>query len=115
MLDFGWAREAMADELAPFLKIRRAAEIDIVVVNRVPFDEQPVAARLLDRALQLHAFAALGALEERCGLFHTGLEFGFEAGLYVDLGDFEKHLSSLLSIADLRHLDAGEPCAVECR
>src|ERR1700683_5233270 len=38
--------KAMADELAPFLKIGRAAKVDIVVLDRLPGDEQPVAAPL---------------------------------------------------------------------
>ncbi len=60
------------DELAPFLKVGRAAKIDGVVLDRLPFDEQPVTRRLLDRALQFHAAAALGALEDRRGAFHAG-------------------------------------------
>ena len=32
----------MADQLAPLLEIGRAAEIDGVVLHRVPADEQPV-------------------------------------------------------------------------
>ena len=81
----------MADELSPFLEVGRAAEVDGVVVKRLPGDEQPVAARLFDRALKLHAAAALGALEDRRGIFHAGFELGFHAGLDVDLGDFGDH------------------------
>jgi protein-L-isoaspartate(D-aspartate) O-methyltransferase len=35
--------EAVANELAPFLKVRRAAKVDMVVLDRLPGDEQPVA------------------------------------------------------------------------
>src|ERR1051326_354221 len=94
VLDFGRRREAVADQLAPFLKVRRAAEIDGVVLDRLPGDEQPIAGRLLDRALQRHAVAALGAAENRRSVFHAGLEFGLHAGLDVDLGDFGDHGSA---------------------
>ena len=81
----------MGDVLAPFLEVSRTAEVDGVIFYRAPFDEQPVAARLLDGALQFQAVAAFGALEHRRGVFHAGLEFGFHAGLDVDLGDFGDH------------------------
>ena len=81
----------MADELAPFLKIGRAAKVDIVVLDRLPGDEQPVAAGLLDRTLQLHGVASLGTLENRRRVLHAGLEFRFHAGLDVDLCDFSDH------------------------
>src|SRR5579885_244491 len=105
VLDFGRRRKAVPDELAPFLKIRRAAEIDRVILHRLPVDEQPIARRLLDRAPQFHAAAALGALEDRRGLFHAGLEFAFHSGLDVDLGDFGNHASSL-AVARLVRLAA---------
>ena len=81
----------MADQLAPFLEIGRAAEVDGVVLQRLPLQEQPVALRVLVRALQARALAALGALEQRHGAFHAGLEVFFHAGLDVDLGDFGDH------------------------
>src|SRR5688572_26212389 len=81
----------MAHELAPFLEIGRAAEIDGVVLHRLPADNQSEAAGLLDRAQQRQRPAALGALEQRRGLLHAGLEFRFQAGLYVDLRDFQNH------------------------
>src|SRR5437667_4026685 len=91
VLDLGRRREAMADELAPGLEILRAAEIDGVVLQRRPLDEEAIAAGLLDRALQLHPGAALGALEERRGLADRGLELGLEPRLDVDLSDLEYH------------------------
>src|ERR1700735_3388817 len=91
VLDFRRRGEAMADQLAPFLKVGGAAEIDGVGLDRLPFDEQAIARRLFDRALQLHAVAALGALEQWRGVFHAGFELGFHAGLDVDLGDFGNH------------------------
>ena len=92
MLHLGRRSKTVGDVLAPFLEVGRAAEIDGMIFDRLPFDEQPVAARLLDRALQFQAVAALGALEHRRGVFHAGLEFGFHAGLDVDLGDFGDHV-----------------------
>src|SRR5690348_11710867 len=51
VLDLRWLREAVADQLAPFGEIRRAAEIDRVVLDRVPLHEQPIARWILHRAL----------------------------------------------------------------
>src|SRR5947209_8541617 len=67
-------RQAMADELAPFLEIAGAAEIDRVVLQRLPSYEQAVAARVFDRAVKLHAAAALGAAKDRRRGLHAGLE-----------------------------------------
>src|SRR5712691_16204 len=92
MLDLGRLRKTVPDQLAPFLEIGGAAEIDRVVLDRLPFDEQAITLRTLDRALQLHALAALGAAKERRGRLHAGLEFGFHAGLDVDLRDLEDHI-----------------------
>src|SRR5438105_1083710 len=80
VLDRGRLREAVADQLAPLGEIGGAAEIDGVVLDRVPLHEQAIAARMLGRALQLHAGAALGAPEQRRGLLHAALELGFHAG-----------------------------------
>jgi hypothetical protein len=109
----GRGREASSrprESGAPFLKVGRTAEIFRVVLDRLPFDEQPVAAGLFDRALQFQAVAAFGALEYRRGVFHAGLEFGFHAGLDVDLGDFSDHVFRLPD--DLRSCDyeAARPC-----
>src|SRR5580693_875277 len=81
VLDRGRRLERMPDELAPFLEIRRFAEIHGVVLQRLPFDEEAEPARLLDRALQLHALASLGPLEDRRGLADTGFELRLEARL----------------------------------
>src|SRR5215475_8561548 len=91
VLDLRRRREAMADQLPPLLKVGRAAEIDGVVLERFPANEQPIAARVFDRALQLDTAAALGPLEQRRGLGDAALELGFAAGLDVDLRDFEHH------------------------
>src|SRR4051812_16005394 len=91
VLDMRRLRETMADQLAPFGEIGRAAEIVGVVLDRPPLHEQAVAVRQLDRALELHAGAALCALEKRRRLLHAALEFRFHAGLDVDLRDFEDH------------------------
>src|SRR5260370_9682861 len=81
----------MPDELAPGLKILRAAEIDGVVLQRRPLDEEAVAAGPLDRALQLHPGAALGAPEERRSLADPTLELGLGPGLDVDLSVLRHH------------------------
>src|SRR5271167_5021577 len=87
-----WCRgEAMPDQRPPRLEILRAAKIDRVVFNRLPSNEEAIAVRLLGRALQFHTLAALGTLEDGCRLRHPGFEFRFEAGLHVDLGNFENH------------------------
>src|SRR5258708_1291286 len=91
VLDLRRRGEAMSDQLAPGLEILRAAEIDGVVLQRRPLDEEAIAAGLLDRALQLHPLAALGPLEERRGLADRGLELGLEPRLDVDLSDLEFH------------------------
>src|SRR5580658_3960988 len=91
VLDHGRPGEAMADQLAPFLEVVRAAEIHGVVLDRLPLHDQPIAARLLDRAVELEAVAALGTLEERRRLGDIGLELGLEAGLHLDLGDLVDH------------------------
>src|SRR5579871_540010 len=83
--------EAMADELAPLLEVRRGAEVDGVVLQCLPLHEQPVAVRFLDRALELHAMAAFGALEDRSRLLDAVLERVLAARLYVDPGDFHDH------------------------
>src|SRR5258708_36394611 len=100
--------KTVRDVLAPFLEIGRAAEIGRVVFHRRPFDEQPVAGRLLDRALQLQAVAALGALEHRRGVFHAGFELGFHAGLDVDLCDFGDHDGSIPAMR-MRAYPSGAP------
>src|SRR5262249_34221370 len=67
-----------------------AAKIDDVVLERVPADEQPVAARLLDRALQLRAAAAPGALEQRRGPCGAALELRFGARVGGELREFQE-------------------------
>src|SRR4029077_684447 len=83
--------KAVADELAPLLKICGFAEIFGVVLQRFPLHEQPVALRHFMRTLQGHELAALGALENRRGLVNSGFELGFHAGLHIDLRNFEDH------------------------
>jgi hypothetical protein len=91
VFDLRHAVEGVRHELAPLLEISGAAEIDGVVLHGLPGQEQAIPRRLLDRALQRHRLAALGALEILRGLGDAGLEFRFEARLDVDLCDFEKH------------------------
>src|SRR5262245_64554823 len=84
-------REAMADELAPLLEVGRTAEVDRVILERFPFDEQAIAARLLDAALQLHALAAFGAAKDRRRLLHASLKLILHAGNGVDLRNLDNH------------------------
>src|ERR1700734_1858592 len=91
MLDLGRAGEAVADELAPFGEIGRAAEIDGVILHRCPAHEEAIAQRLLDRALELDPTTALGAQEDRHRLGDARLEFGGEPVLHVDLCDLGDH------------------------
>src|SRR4051812_44044556 len=91
VLDLRRALEAVTDELAPLLEIRRAAEIDGVVLERLPAHEEPVAGRPLERALQLHALAALRPLEDRRRLGDALLEGGFHPCLDLNLRDLEDH------------------------
>src|SRR3954467_1930975 len=74
MLHLGRGLEAVADELAPRLKVGRLTEIHRVVVQRLPLDKQAVAARLLTRAPELQTGAALRTLKQRNRLLHSGLE-----------------------------------------
>src|SRR5688572_11129481 len=91
MFDHRRAFEGVRHEPAPLLPVGAAVEILGVILHRLPGQEQPIARRFLHRTMQRHRLAALGALEIRRGLGGAGLEFGFEARLYVDLCDFEKH------------------------
>src|SRR5215470_13967900 len=70
----GGLREAVADQLAPFLEVGRAAEVDRVVLDRLPGHEQVIVARLFDAAVKRHAGAPLRAPEYRRGLGDAGLE-----------------------------------------
>src|SRR5690606_3099364 len=91
VLDLGRRGEIVADEPAPFLEVGGAAEVDGVVLQRLPLHEQAVTRRLLLGARQRHGAAALRALEQRHRLLHRRLEGGLAAGLDVDLGDFKDH------------------------
>src|SRR5262245_31596197 len=81
----------MADQRAPLLEVGRTAEVDRVILERFPFDEQAIAAGLLDAALQLHALAAFGAAKDRRRLLHAALELILHAGNDVALRNLENH------------------------
>jgi hypothetical protein len=49
----------MAHQLAPFLEIFRRSKIHRVVLDRLPCDDEQIAVRVLDRAFEPHAVAAL--------------------------------------------------------
>src|SRR5215469_16602924 len=98
MLNVRRRREAMRDQLAPFLEIRRAAKIHRMILNDVPADEQAIARRLFDGTAQLHAAAALGAAENRDGLLHALFKFLFRPRFHINLRDFGDHDRSLLVV-----------------
>ena len=81
----------MADILAPFLKIRGASEIDGVVFDRLPADNEKIETWIFDRAFEPHRLAALGALEQRRGIRDARFKLGLQAGLDLDLCNFKNH------------------------
>src|SRR5262245_14773924 len=99
VLDLRRLRETMADELAPLLEIGGVAEVDRMVFHSFPFDEEPVAAGMLDRALQFHPLAALRAPEDRRGLGYAGFEFRFRPGFQFDQPKFDDHNDAPISPA----------------
>src|SRR5215471_304209 len=102
----------MGDQFAPFLEIGRAAKIDCMVLDRVPADEESIAARLLDRAAYFHAAASLGPPENRDGLLHAFLEFGLGARFDIDLRYFGDHIFlSPSSLSDQPTMALCQECA----
>jgi hypothetical protein len=91
MLDLGGRSKILPDQPAPFGEILRAAEIDGVILEGLPFGHQAITLRLLDRAMQLEAVKSLGAAEGCAGLGDRRLKILFGAGLDVDLCDFGDH------------------------
>src|SRR5262245_61832800 len=63
VLDGRRAFEAVLYTRAPHLEIFRAAEVDGVVLQRLPLHEQTIARGVFLRPLQREALATLGALE----------------------------------------------------
>src|SRR3954469_2749881 len=92
MLDLGGCRKILADEAAPFGEILGAAEIDGVVLERLPLHHQTIALRLLDRLVQLETVKTLGAAESCLGLGDGGLKVLLAARLDVDLRDLGNHV-----------------------
>src|SRR5205814_8895420 len=84
-------REILADQTAPFRKILRAAEINGVILQRLPLHHQTVTLWLLDRAVQLKTVKTPGAAEGGLCLDNSGFKILLGAGLDVDLGDFGDH------------------------
>ena len=58
VLDLGRRGKILPDQPAPFREILRAAEIDGVVLEGLPFDHQAIPLRLLDRAMQFESVKA---------------------------------------------------------
>src|SRR3954453_7508981 len=96
MLHLGRGLEAVADELAPRLEVRRLAEIHRVVLQRLPLDEQAVAAPLLHPPPAVQTGAALRTLKQRNRLLHPGLERFFQARCDLELRNLQHH-SALLA------------------
>src|SRR3546814_14480754 len=63
----GRGGEVGPDEAPPLLEVGGIAEMDHVVVDRLPGHDQLVPARRLDRPLAVDAVAAPGAPEQRAG------------------------------------------------
>ncbi len=68
-----------------------AAEIDGMVLQRFPYDDQHIGVGALDGALQAHRFAALGALEQRYGILHRCFKRGTLAILDFKFRQFVNH------------------------
>ena len=89
MLDLWRHREVRADVRAPLDEERPLAEVDRVVLDRLPPDHEQVPLGRVDAALHLIADEpgrardrALEAARDR------GFEFGVLAGRDVDIGEF---------------------------
>src|SRR6202521_1549560 len=112
VLDLRRSGETMPHELAPFLEVLGASEVDRMVLDRIPFDEHPVPVRLLHRTLQLHPLASAGALEDGRRLLYARLELGLQAGLDVDLRNFQHH--GFHSSSKSLHHNAGRRAGSSC-
>src|SRR3954447_3150938 len=112
MLHLGRGLEAVADELAPLLKVGRLTEINRVVLQRLPLHEQAVAAWLLDRTPELQTDAALRTLKQRNRLLHPGLERLFQAGCDLELRNLQHHSALLACSRALVSLDDDLPAIV---
>ena len=91
VLDLGRGGKIGTDQRAPGGEILGAAEIDGVVLQRLPFGHEAIALRLLDRLVQFEAVKALGAAESGLGLGDGRLEILLAARLDVDLCDLGDH------------------------
>src|SRR5262245_61564127 len=94
VLDLWRAGKAMTDERPPGLPVVGAAEVDGVVLERLPLDHQAIALRLLDRAVQRQALEATGTAENVARLADAGFELALNSGRDLDLGDLGDHGSS---------------------
>jgi 2-polyprenyl-6-methoxyphenol hydroxylase-like FAD-dependent oxidoreductase len=85
-------REERSDDLAPGREQRAAAEIDGVVLQRLPVDRQDVALGRLDALVHLGVDEALGLRDHRGDAAPDGrFEFGVLAGGYREIGELEDH------------------------
>jgi hypothetical protein len=87
------AGEMRAYQPAPLREILRPSEMHSVIFNGFPVNDQPVAARLLDGAMQPHGLATAGAFEQRHRFGDGGLESDLFAWLHFDLCNFPVHVA----------------------
>src|SRR4051794_12083461 len=112
MLYLGRGLEAVADELAPLLKVGRLAEINRVVLQRLPLHEQAVAARLLDPAPQLPTGASPRTLKKRGPPLHPRPQPPLQAGCDLELRNLQHHSALLACSRALVSLDDDLPAIV---
>src|SRR4051812_23123703 len=86
----------VVQQCAPLLVARRLAEADCMVLELLPFDQQKVAVRRLEAALDRDRAEARRRRDQRPRLFHCGFEGGFLAGLHIEQGGFQDHQSTIL-------------------
>src|SRR5450432_242170 len=92
MLDLRRHREERADESAPLGEERTLAEVDRVVLERVPANHQQVALGRLDALVHLVRAVAHGLRDDRReAALDRGLELGVLSRRDADVGDFENH------------------------
>src|SRR5689334_22367266 len=78
----------------PILILRRLTEANGMVFERLPIDEQDVAVRHLDTALQLVRYEAGHRSDDRRRLFERRFERSLAPGANVQHCDLENHLTS---------------------
>ena len=98
MLHIRCACKKWSDDGAPLGEGGRLAEIDRVVLQRLPPDHQQVALGRLDPLVDLVAPKAHGLRDHAFdAMLDGGVEFGLAAGLDADVGEFKNHDGGVVS------------------